>query len=444
MVAFPPFERSFITSPKCVGLKPVPSPVGFSLVTSHVYTQTLFFFENVHHVPDFMNPSKIKSALEKTIEVYYPFAGRLIKKEKGRYDIGDFAKGVLFEVVNTADDFQHWKRHNFSYLIVPYEEMLSIKSYTGRDCPLYGMKLTFTKDGSCALAYSVHHKLADGVCLSRFISYMCAVSRSEKPDSKDYFMYTDEMRKPVKPLHGVNHNDLYPHCPPDQAPMLTVKPAPSRKLIFCFDKEHLTQFKTEAFSDLEEPHTKVSLFNFFAAFLHKAVTKARQNPPDSCSDLLCVVAQHHCHPDKKMINYIGNYILPIPISNTVQQVLDKSVCQIAKEINIACKSVTIPYMESLEYYFNTSNNVESIVSPISRLGYGAAGLTDWSRFRENYDFGYGHFVRMRSFVESSPIPLITIMPSEKNTIELVLQLDIYSIERLLKDRDFVKHVKCIH
>ncbi|KAI8367337.1 transferase [Blakeslea trispora] len=444
MVAFPPIHRSFITSPTCIKLNTVPSPLGFSLVTSHVYTQCLFFFENVHHNPDFMNPSKIKNALVKALEVYYPLAGRLIKKENGRYDVGHFDKGMLFEVVESADDFQYWKRHNFSYSIVPFEELLAIKSYVSRDSPVFGVKIMFTKDGSCALTYSIHHKIADGLCLSKFVSHLCAICRGEEIDSNDHFMYTDQMREPLKPLSGVDHNEIYPHCLPGQAPTPTIKPAPSRKLIFCFDKAQLALVKKEAFSRFEEPNIKVSLFNFLSAILHKAITKARQNPLDSCGDLLCIVAQHHRHPDKKMVNYLGNFIIPIPIPNTVQQVLDKSVCQIAKEISVACKSVTIPYMESLEYYFNTSENVESIVSPISRLGYGAVGISDWSRFNDNYNFGYGDFVRMRSFVETSPIPLITIMPSPENVIELVLQLDVSGIDRLLQDKEFMQHVKSIH
>ncbi|KAI8080149.1 transferase [Gilbertella persicaria] len=444
MVPLPPKHRSFITSRSGLTSDPISAPHGFSLVTSHIYTQVLYFFENIHHDPSFMNSAKIKEALRLALEIYYPFTGRLIKKENGRYDIGHFDKGALFEVVDSADDFEYWKRHNFSYLIVPYEELLPIKSYVSRDSPLFGVKLTVTKSGSCAIAYSIHHKIADGICLTRLIAYICAITRGEMPSQQNRSLYTDSMRLPVQPLPDVDHNDMYPHYLPGQAPVPTIKPAPSKKLIFNFDRQLMSKFKSQVVAEANDPKARISLFNLLTALVHKSITKARQRPSESCSDLVCIVGQHHCHPDKNMMNYFGNFIVPVPVPFTVQQVIDKSTYQIAKEIGIACKSITVPYMESLEYYFNTSKHLEHIVSPISRLGYGGVGISDWSRFLVDFDYGYGHYVAMRSFVDTSPIPLITIMPYKPDRIEVIIQLDVKSLDRLLQDKELMQFVKCVN
>lgn len=101
-------------------------------------------------------------------------------------------------------------------------------------------------------------------------------------------------------------------------------------------------------------------------------------------------------------------------------------------------------MESLEHYFNTTENVENITSPISSLGRGAVGFSDWSRFVNNFDLGYGSYIRLRSFVETSPLALITVMPFLPETIEVVIQLDRISMDRLVTDRDFMSFVKTIH
>lgn len=101
-------------------------------------------------------------------------------------------------------------------------------------------------------------------------------------------------------------------------------------------------------------------------------------------------------------------------------------------------------MESLEHYFNTSPNVEEITSPISSLARGAVGFSDWSRFVNNFDLGYGPYVRLRSFVETSPLALITVMPYLPDTIEVIIQLDRRSMDRLVTDRDFMSYVKCIN
>lgn len=106
--------------------------------------------------------------------------------------------------------------------------------------------------------------------------------------------------------------------------------------------------------------------------------------------------------------------------------------------------MTVPYMESLEYYINNSANVEEITSPVSRLGRGAIGISDWSRFVNNYDVGHGQVLCLRSFVDTSPIPLITVMPYKADTVDVIIQLDNKSLKRLVQDREFMAFVKSIN
>jgi hypothetical protein len=125
----------------------------------------------------------------------------------------------------------------------------------------------------------------------------------------------------------------------------------------------------------------------------------------------------------------------------------KQIDEIAKDISEAARKINIPYMESLEYYINHADHVDWIQSPAARLGRGAIGLSDWSRFTPLFDYGYGSNLTLRSFVESSPIPLITIMPSMPCTpdvLDVVVQLDVESLERLVKDKELMAFVKHIH
>jgi hypothetical protein len=135
---------------------------------------------------------------------------------------------------------------------------------------------------------------------------------------------------------------------------------------------------------------------------------------------------------------------PVPVPLTAKQTLDMGVFNVAKELRKCIRAIDIPYMESLEHYFNHSKNVEHIVGPVNRLAYGGVGFSDWSRFISNYDFGWGKHLCVRSFVETSPLPAITIMPYRPNTVEIVIQLDTESMNRLIRDRDFMAYVKTIH
>lgn len=148
------------------------------------------------------------------------------------------------------------------------------------------------------------------------------------------------------------------------------------------------------------------------------------------------------------LNTKANYILclcrPIPVPNTAEQVMDKSIFDLATELRKQTHSVSVPFMESLEHYFNHAENVETIVGPIARLTRGGVGFSDWSRFVNNFDFGYGQHIRLRSFVDPSPMALITIMPFIVDKIEVIINLDKRSMDRLITDRDFMSFVKCVN
>lgn len=447
MVPLPPKYRSFISVPEGVKAKSIPAPEGFSLVTSHVYTNCCLFFENVQNDPNFMHWQKVKNALEKTLDYYYPLTGRLIKGDNGRYSITNFEKGALFEVIQSTDDFQDYKRCNFSYSVVPYEEMLSISSYVSRDSPLCGIKLTYTKCGSCILVTSFHHKVADGWCLNQFIWLFSRICRGERIGKDEFFVYMDRDRQPVQPLQGIDHAELYPSYLPDgKPPQPSIQMGiPSKKVIFSFDRGVMKKLRLTVLEEAGQPNSKISQFDILSAFVHRAVVKARRNKDDdACGNLLCVVGAHHQHPDEKMVKYVGNFIMPVPVPNTVKQVLEKSLFELASEVHERTRSINVPFMESLEYYLNHSKQVESLVSPIHAIGKGAVGFTDWSRFAQPFDFGYGPYVRMRSFVQTSPLAIITVMPFLPEAIEVIVQLDSKSINQLVTDREFISYVKAIN
>lgn len=309
MVAIPVKHRSYITVPKGLETKSMPSPEGFSLVTSHVYTKVIFFFENTHNDPVFYDWQRVKTNLTEALNHYYPFTGRLSKKENGRYDIENFDKGALFEVGDSADSLQDWKKSNFSYGVVPYTELIPVHNYVSRDSPLFACKMTYTIDGGCVVTYVVHHKIADGVCLTEMLKVLSRISRGERIPTDEIFIYTDRMRQPVKPLPNVDHSTLYQTIPVKDRLPPTVKMGPSMKLIFSIGKESSKQLKQDALNKVGLKEAKISQFNIISAFINKAIVKARRANNDSCADLLCIVGNHHKSQDKNMRRYLGNYIM---------------------------------------------------------------------------------------------------------------------------------------
>jgi hypothetical protein len=129
-------------------------------------------------------------------------------------------------------------------------------------------------------------------------------------------------------------------------------------------------------------------------------------------------------------------LVPVPL--TAKETLNKEIYNVTRELHKNLQAMDIPYVESLEHYFNNSKNVEHLVNPIALLAQGGVGFSDWSRFMNNYDLGWGKHTCIRSFVETSPLPAITILPYMPNTIEVVIQLDAKS------DREFITYAKTVH
>lgn len=304
MVLLPPKQREFLVTDAGLKVGRMPAPGGVSLVTSHIYTRITGFLENDHN--NYVDPNIYKNLIQKTLELFYPYTGRLIPLGNGHYDIGHFDKGALFEVVESTDDFQKWKASNFSYSVVPYEDLSPIKSYVGRDTPLFGVRLVYFPDGSACATYNIHHKIADGTNFTQFYIALCKLGRGEDVDPNDVWCYTDQMRKPVKPLPGVDHRLLYPSYEPGTAPPIDIKIAPFKKVIFAFSRKGVAEMKRKA---MESSTVPLSQFEVMCAAIHKAIIKARQREPDYCSDLVYIVSQHHKHPDDNMMKYLGNYIV---------------------------------------------------------------------------------------------------------------------------------------
>lgn len=310
MVPIPPKHRAFITVPAGLQSESIPAPEGFSLVTTHVYTKLSLFYDNVNKDPTFMNWPYMKRNIEKALNYYYPLTGRLVKGQNGRYSITNFDKGALFEVHDSADLFGDWKKHNFSYSVVPYDEMIPIKSYVSRDSPLFGVKMIYTKDGGAVMNMSFHHKVVDGWCLVQFISLLGRICRGEKIEDDEIFLYTDKDRKPVQPLPNMNYSEFYPSYGPGEMPPPTINLAgPSKKFIFTFEKEAMLKLKKTTLEEAGQPKAKISQFDVLCSFIHRSVVKARRAPADSRADMVCIVGNHQNHPDENMVKYFGNFIM---------------------------------------------------------------------------------------------------------------------------------------
>ncbi|CAO3622962.1 unnamed protein product [Mucor hiemalis] len=323
MVPIPPKYRAYIKAFNGIKAKSIPSPIGLSLVTDHTYFKLISFYKNKNNDPFFCNWQKIEHNFAQTLEYYFPFTGRLVKKENGRYDIAHFDEGALFEVADSADTFSDYSNSNFSYTTVPYDELIPITAFVSLSCPILGIKVTILKDGSFVIGYVINHKLADGNCMTEFIKLFCRISKGETISENEVIFYTDKDREPVKPLAGVDITLVYPRIPFKKRPLPTVPfKGPARRLVFSMSKQNEAQLKNDVLQEAGQQGAKISRFNVFFSLLRKAITKARLLDDEFNGELVCAIGNHYKCKDKNMIKYLGNYAMLAPFPSTVKQVMN--------------------------------------------------------------------------------------------------------------------------
>ncbi|KAG0168928.1 hypothetical protein DFQ28_002446 [Apophysomyces sp. BC1034] len=435
MTPLPPKLRTFVQPAVLPKHQSVPGPEGISLIVSHFYIKAALFYEDTLNAPDFMNAERLQNALSHTLTHYYAVAGRLSPVGQGRYIITDFHKGVLFQVVQSTDDYEMYKNKRYSYSAVPFHELFALRHYTSRDLPLMGVQLTQLR-GGVVLGFSLHHKIFDGVVAHNFVKVFSQIALGKEPTSHTTPYHDWERNKNLPSSMCFDHSIDYPVIDPEYHPKHNWD-APSQKRLVVISKEKLA--KLRSFVQQTDPSKKLSTNDVLAAFLFKLIVKARNDKMNRPCDLVYVASKRHLHHDKRMIDYFGNYYVAALCRDRPSDLANRTLFETAERLRHELNKITIPYMESLENYINSNPDPTRIVSPLPRTTPLAVGWSDWSHFTFPCDFGYGGYKVVRPYVEPTPYVLVITMPSFSDELEILLQLDTASMQRLLSDTE-LRHI----
>ena len=304
MAALPPIYRTYIRPETLPEKKSYPAPEGVSLVTSTMYSKILVFTEedNRGRIPI----NKLEQAVAKALSSFYLFAGRLSPQPRGRYVIQDFEKGCLFQVCESSDSLQEYKKNHFGYKNVPVSDFMPIHNYTSFDLPLVAVQLTQLQGGQ-ALGYSFNHRIADGLAVCYFLSIVAQYMRNEAPSVE---LYYDWQRSPVQPNHRYDHSIDYPvvhenlQVIPERYKLDDTR---SIRRVFAISDYKAKELKSRLELELADKDATISLRDAVAALFHQSIVKARRIK-GRC-DLLYMVSKRRQHPDKRLMNHFGNYFV---------------------------------------------------------------------------------------------------------------------------------------
>ncbi|EOA24030.1 hypothetical protein CARUB_v10017245mg [Capsella rubella] len=394
--------------------------------------------------PDFNLISRLKTSLSLALDIYFPFAGRLVKTENLEDDTASFyidcdGSGARFlhaeaNSVSVSDLLQpDGSVPDFAKHFFPADDF---KSCDGVTVPLLVVQVTEMKDG-VFISYCYNHVVADGVSMWDFLhtwSKICSTGSGFNPKPlvlKGWF------------LEGID----YPiHIPVSE----TERPPPSRELssvpttkewIFHFTKENISNLKSKANSEVASNDQGISSLQAVSAHMWRSIIRhsgVSREQKTHCK-LVVDVRQRVNPPLEK--DCFGNMVYLAPATTTVEELLDRGLGWAALKIRNLVSSQTSENCKFFaEEWVRNVNNLRAGIG--SKVDGGTIVIASSPRFEVyNKDFGWGKPIAIRAGPSNSISGKLTLFQGiSEGSIDVQANLWSDVIVKLLADVEFLEHV----
>ncbi|XP_010503697.1 PREDICTED: uncharacterized acetyltransferase At3g50280-like [Camelina sativa] len=394
--------------------------------------------------PAFHLISRVKTSLSLALEIYFPFAGRLVKVENPEDNSVSFyidcdGSGARFlhaeaKSVSVSDFLQpDGSVPGFIKHFFPADDF---KSSDGVLEPLLALQVTEMKDG-VFIGFCYNHMVADGASMwSFFHTWSKICSSGSGSDHKPLILkgwFLDGIDYPI-------------HIPVSE----TERPQLNRELssvpitkdrVFHFTKKNISDLKAKANSELGSSELKISSVQAVSAHMWRSII--RHGGLSREKETHCKVAvdlRQRLNPPLEKECFGNMAYLPSAIA-TVEQLLDRGLGWAALQINKVVKSQT---NENCKIFAaDWIKNVKNL-----KLGVGGrvAGdtivIASSPRFEVyNNDFGWGKPIAVRAGPGNSISGKLVCFPGiDEGSIDVQATLWSDVLVNLLADVEFVEYV----
>ncbi|CAA7019450.1 unnamed protein product [Microthlaspi erraticum] len=393
---------------------------------------------------DFHLISRLKASLSLALDIYFPFAGRLVKTDNLEDNTVSFfihcdGSGARFnhaeaKSISVSDLLQpHGCFPDFTKHFFPADDL---KSSDGVTEPLLVIQVTEMKDG-VFIGYCYNHMVADGVSMWRFLhtwSEICSSGLASEHSPlvlKKWF------------LKGID----YPiHIPVSEAK----RPPPSCELssvpitkdrVFRFSKKNISDLKAKVNSEVGSTEMKISSLQAVSAHMWRSII--RHSGLSREKETHCKVAvdlrQKVSPPLEK--DCFGNMIYNAQATTTVEELLDHGLGWAAMRINKLVSSQTNEKLKS--FAEDWVRNVKNLKSGLcSRKDCDTLLVASSPRFDVyNNDFGWGKPIGVQGGPGNSFSGKLALFQGiEEGSIDVQTTLWSDILVKLLADMEFLEHV----
>ncbi|KAL1226065.1 putative acetyltransferase [Cardamine amara subsp. amara] len=339
--------------------------------------------------------SRLMDSLSTALEIYFPFAGRLVKVNNQEDDTVSFyidcdGSGAKFvhakaETVSVNDFLQpHGSAPDFIAHFFPTNNVVSCDALVSE--PLLALQVTEMKDG-VFISFGYNHMMADGISFWRFFhtwSKICldgSVSNFQPLVLKDRFLEIIDY-----PIHiPVSEVEMLPSCE-----ILT------KERVFHFSKKKISDLKAKANDEIASIELKVSSLQAVVAYLWLSII--RHSGLNREEETQCKVAadmRQRLNPPLEK-ECFGNVTDLTTATTTVGELLDHGLGWTALQISKTVRSQTNQSYKSFEENWVRNVKIPKTGSG-SRIADNSLIVASSPRFEVyDHDFGWGKPIAARA------------------------------------------------
>ncbi|KAI9248755.1 transferase [Sporodiniella umbellata] len=419
------------------------------------YIPLLLFYTNSSRDPNFMNSDILKNSLARTLEEFYPLAGRLMDIGNGRDAINNNDEGVLFveaEYLQNLDDF---REDGYLPCQMDFHRMFPIHFYCSLKDPLFAVQATRFADGGVALGIMMLHKVADMYSLSHFLDAWSKTSRSMSFTPANF-----DRRLVQFPKDTIITKQIIDHFRQDRRANQASTFESAYQHDYGRPKTHLKTVILEFHnSDIQsckkEAHTPEMIANkdwvsskdaLFAMLLRAVIRSRNLSEKTDVKAITFVNGRSKMKNNKEMDYYFGNWTVSQALATNLEQTKTTLLAHtaVAFRQTAACldsslfhgisKLYTLHGDLSVNYLsYQPNSDTQTTIHDISVLPFCKV------------DFGFGCTDRIRNYVAFGGNGCMTIFGRKHDRIafDVQLQMDVDSVVRFIDDPDIKKYVKNI-
>ncbi|CAH8382750.1 unnamed protein product [Eruca vesicaria subsp. sativa] len=379
--------------------------------------------------------SQLKSSLSLALNIFYPYAGRLVKVENKDDETTSFyidcdGSGVTFihasaltisvsDVLKPADGLVP----SFINGFLPVNGVKNLEITE----PLLAVQVTELKDG-VFIGYGSNHMVGDGASLWSFFKTWSEICR------------TGSDRKMLPPLRlsgwfldGIDY--------PIRIPISETVPSPvSSSLlglqdrVFRLTSKEVSELKAKANDEVDSDDRKISSLQAVLAHLWRSIIRNSDlNPEEVVHCKLLVDMRRRLNPQLEK-ECFGNVVGPATTTITVGEMLNNGLGWVALQIN---KSVGLQTDEEFRVFAEKWVKEPKVI--LGKSNSINVSSSPWFNVYGN-DFGWGKPVAIRGGPESANDGKLIIYSGIEGNIEIQASLMSHVLSKISNDAEFLKYV----